>query len=318
MKKLITPLKLILIALSAGALVSRAQVTNSWIGGGPDDNWSDSQNWATPNVSGIPNPGDVLDFIKSAYPPINDITGTNGYSGITFDATADGSFDLTGNPISFAGVIENDSTAAQAIDLSIALTNNATINATSGEIDIGLNGLGIPAISGTNSLTVNGPGLLVLSNATYSGGTTVGSTGNMQIENDNGNYTLAGGTLELTYGSWYSTANYAFTADSSLGVIAGGPNYNIGAGMIPMARSVRPAFKWTVVGTGRFQIFGHVAAGSVEVTSGAVLGALANGSANITGFGNQYHHCGQRSGFAHQQRRYCVGADRAGRRAGAG
>ena len=280
MKKSLPIIKLSLAALLSGTAMSQAQTTDTWNGSGADANWTTAGNW-TP---GAPNPGDNLIFAGTTQTsPNNDVAATNGYGGITFDATA-GGFSLLGNAINFGGVIENDSIAAQAIDLQLILTNGATINTTAGDINIGMNGAG--GISGTNSVTVNGPGTLSVSNKTYSGGTLVNSGATMNAWNDNGSYTLAGGSLFLNFGSWYSTASFAFTADSKLGVNVAGSYSNNGrydsSGTIGS-----PGFKWTVVGTGRFQIFGHVAASSVEVTAPAVLGALANGSANLTGLGTE-------------------------------
>ena len=282
MRTYIRLLKLSCAALLAAALPAMAQINNTW-NGSAGANWSTAANW-TP---GPLNPGDSLIFAGNANTsPNNDFAANTPFGGISFDPTATSGFDLLGNAIDFAGVIENDSTTAQSIDLPIVLTNAATINVTNGSINIGLNGLASPSISGTNSLTVNGTpggGMLTVSNQTYSGGTLINSGAVMEVQSDNGNYTLAGGSLKLTYGSWYSGANFTFTADSSLGVIAGGPNYNNRGRYDSYGTVGSPGFKWTVVGDGRFQIFGHVAASSVEVTAPAVLGALGNG--NVTGLG---------------------------------
>ena len=272
-------LKTSIAVLLSTVLPALAQVS-TWTGGGGDANWSTTGNWSP----GAPNPGDSLIFTGATQTsPNNDNTATNGYGGITFDATA-GNFDLLGTAIDFAGVIQNDSANAQAIDLQIILTNATIVNVTNGIINIGMNAGGI---SGAGSLTVNGilgGGSLTVSNKTYSGGTIINSGATMNVWNDSGSYTLAGGELLLNFGSWYSGANYAFTADSSLGVNVAG-NYNSKGRYDSYGTIGSPGFKWTVVGNGRFQIFGHVAAGSVEVTSGAVLGALANGSTNFTGLG---------------------------------
>ena len=281
MNVFIRPVKLSFAVLLAAASSALAQTTDTW-NGSTDANWATAGNWSP----GLPNPGDSLIFAGTAnLSPNNNFAPNTAFGGILFDPTATSGFDLLGNAINFAGVIENDSATAHAIDLPLVLTNAATINVTNGDLNIGLIAGGI---SGTGSLTVNGitgGGTLSVSNVTYSGGTLVNTGVTMNVWNNNGSYTLAGGTLLLNFGSFYSGANYAMTADSSLGVNSGVGNYN-GYGRYDSYGTVGSAgFKWTVVGTGRFQIFGHVAASSVEVTSGAVLGALANGNANLTGLG---------------------------------
>ena len=276
MKTLLNSIKWPCAAILALALPAVAQTTDTWTGGGADANWQTAANWQALTA---PSPGDSLVFSGSAASPNNNFTPDTAFGGLSF-ATGASQFDLTGNEIDFSGTIANLSPSTQAIDLSLVLTGSSIINATGGEIDFGVNAGGI---SGANALTINGPGLVHLTNVTYSGGTTLGSSGNVQVDNVNGNYTLGGGTLLLTYGSWYSTPTISFTADSSLGVNSGAPNYNSYGRYDCYGNVGSPGFKWTVFGTGRFQMAGggNIFAGSVDVTSPAVLSGLGNG-ANAT------------------------------------
>jgi len=282
MKKTISPLNLSLAVILSMTAVSQA-ATDTW-SGASSANWSDAGNWSP----GAPNPGDSLIFAGTTQTSPNNDTATNTvYAGISFDSTATAGFDLLGNPVSFSGIIENDSTAAQSIDLQLALTSGATINVTNGSINIGLNAGGI---SGTGPVTVNGAtggGTLTVSNKTYSGGTIVNSGATMEVWNDNGSYTLAGGSLLLNYGSFYSGPSFAFTADSSLGVNVAG-NYS-GYGRYDCYGNIGSSgFKWTVIGNGRFQLAGganHLLASSTEVTAPAVLSDINTGNATISSLG---------------------------------
>jgi fibronectin-binding autotransporter adhesin len=278
--RLLNPTAICVAALAA-ALPVAAQTTDTW-NGSVDANWSTAGNW-TP---GTPGAGDSLIFSGTVNTAANnDLTANTAFGGIIFDVTATSSFDLTGNAINFAGIIENDSTTPQALDLPIVLTGATTVNVTNGGISIGLNAGGI---SGTGPLIVNGAlggGELTVSNKTYSGGTTINGGVTMNVWNDNGSYTLAGGSLLLNYGSFYSTPTFAFTADSSLGVNVAG-NYS-GYGRYDCYGNVgSPGYKWTVVGTGRWQMHGAaVLASSVDVTAPAILSDLPNGYANYSHLG---------------------------------
>ena len=279
MKKRLPIVKMSLAILCSATALSRAQTTNTW-NGNSSANWSDAGNWS---LAAAPNPGDSLVFAGTAQTvPNNDLTAGTLFGGITFDATAS-TFDLTGNAINFLGAIANNSATAQSIDLPIVLTGSSVVNATGSDINVGMSAGGI---GGTGPLTVNGPGTLSVSNISYAGGTIINSGATLNVWNDSGSYTLAGGSLFLNLGSWYSGANYSFTSDSSLGVNVAG-SYNSRGRYDSYGTVGSAGYKWTVVGTGRFQIFGRVAASSVEVTSPAVLSALANGSANVTGLGTE-------------------------------
>ncbi len=269
----------------------RASAQDIWTGGGADANWSTAANW---QAGTAPVAGDTLDFTGSTQTsPNNDFTADTAFGGLLFDNNA-ATFTLTGNEITLSGLVENDATnTLQTLALPLHITAPVTFNSVSNDLSGSgysnniLVGLPTGGINGTGSLIKMGPGSLEISNKTYSGGTTI-SNGLLIVDNDNGSYTLSGGSLLLTYGSWYSTPTFTFTADSWLGVQAGGPDYNSRGRYDFYGNLGSPGFKWTVFGTGRFQFAGgsnHLLASSTEVTAPAVLSDVNGGNTTLSGLG---------------------------------
>jgi len=183
-----------------------------WNGDGGTDLWSNSANWA-----GIaPGTNDTLVFATAGGDPAittlnNDIVG--GSFGSLYFFTGAPAFTLQGNDVTLTGdgtertVIANDSTETQTVDLNIALGNNATINATSG--DIVVNG----DISGAYSLTKTGDGTLTLSGSnSYSGGTTVDA--GALVLGSSGTLGAAGGDLAIGGGSSLDLGTTSQTVDA--------------------------------------------------------------------------------------------------------
>ena len=220
--------QLSLAGLVLAAATLRVGAQSVWSGAGPDANWSDAANWVGATA---PVAGNTLDFTGNANTsPNNDFTADTAFGGLLFDANA-ATFTLTGNEITLSGLVENDATnTLQTITLPLLISTPVTFNTVSNDLSGSgysnniLVGLPSGGISGAGSLIKMGPGSLEISNKTYSGGTTI-SNGLLIVDNDNGSYTLSGGSLLLTYGSWYSSPTFTFTANSWLGVQAGGPDY---------------------------------------------------------------------------------------------
>ncbi len=144
--------------------------TDSWDGGGGDNNFKSGANW----VSGVaPTPGDVLLFDgASRGTPNNNFAANTVFNGISFASTASLPFTLSGNAMSLAGDL-TDNTAAflQAINLNLKLLQAPTVSvASNGTLSLA----GI--ISGSFGLNEIGTGTLVLSGPnTFSGPITVGT-----------------------------------------------------------------------------------------------------------------------------------------------
>jgi MYXO-CTERM domain-containing protein len=138
------------------------------------------------------------------------------FGGITFDGSASGTtaytIGNTSNEIQLAstsasGVLVQAtaaSTANQTINATIDLNNNTTFsnNMTGGQL-LNLNGV----IGGPGSLTVSGPGAVVISAAnTYSGGTVIGSAQEAALLQANSNNALGTGTVVIGTGGNATTA----------------------------------------------------------------------------------------------------------------
>ena len=269
MKRIISPLQLSAVTLCAGILAAQGQVSDTWSGLGADSNWSTAGNWS----AGAPATGNSLIFTGSTgTTPYNDLA-TNAYTfgGILFDVNA-GSFTLGGNDIYTAGVIENDSVGnVQTIGQNLILTGPTTFNLSNYDITIGgkIAGVGPVVVTGGNGTNYE---LTFTGAASYSGNTII-SNATLYANNINGTYTLAGGALDLNYGSYFAGLTAPFTADSYLGNEA---NRFDCIGPIGSA-----GFKWTKIGAGLFNTTYYqtnltvVQAGSIFVAEGK-LGDVAN------------------------------------------
>jgi fibronectin-binding autotransporter adhesin len=166
--------------------------TETWDGGGADNNWMTDANWAD---NTRPLAGDDLVFAGSTRtnPCVNNYTAGTIFNSITFSNTA-GVYNITGNSITLTGGITNNDGSDQTIALAITIGSTHAINAANG--DIVLSGI----ISGSGSLVKTGTNDLTLSGVnTYSGSTTI-TAGRLEYTADSalsgtGAIVLNGGTL---------------------------------------------------------------------------------------------------------------------------
>lgn len=238
--------------------------TVTWTGLGGDANWTTPGNW-TP---GAPVAMDTLAFdsLTQVY-SVNNFAADTPFGGIIFPASA-GGFTIGGNSLTLAGNLLNSTIAPQAIDLPVSITNAVTFDLV-GDVTIG------GTISGSGgALTKLGAGTLILSNKTYTGGTTI-SNGLLVVNNDNGGYTLSGGALKLNYFSYWSGPNVAFNADARVGTDASRLDF---AGSIGAA-----GYTWTKIGSGTMNMVywgadptAVVKASAIRVAEGT-LGTVVNG-----------------------------------------
>ena len=129
---------------STVATVTVTYSPSTWIGAGAlSVNWSTAANWGGTTLAA----GNDLVFAGSTgLSNTNDLAAGTSFGNLTFSSTA-GPFTLSGNSIGLSGVITNDSTNTETINLPLG---------------------------GTNGLTKTGPGTVVLTAAnTYSGSTAV-------------------------------------------------------------------------------------------------------------------------------------------------
>ncbi len=214
----------VFLAVTLASWLSLAHATtDTWNGGGGDNNFRTPANWASGSA---PAPGDILAFDGEVRltPNNNYVAGTQ-FSGITFTPTVAGPFTLNGNLISLTGNI-TDSTQSftNTINLPLALQTTPNINITSFG-SLSLNGL----ISGGFGLNETGSGLLTLSGGnTFTGPVTVGNGATLSIATDAnlgatpgsatpGNIVLNGGATLLTTGS-----NFTLNANRGISIVNAG------------------------------------------------------------------------------------------------
>jgi fibronectin-binding autotransporter adhesin len=197
--------------------------TDTWSGGGGDNNFRTPANW----VGGVaPSPGDILAFDGEVRltPNNNYVAGTQ-FGGITFTPTVAGPFTLNGSLINLTGNI-TDSTQAftNTINLPLSLQTTPTVNVTQfGSLTIS------GKISGAFGLNETGSGVLTLSGGnTFTGPVTVGNGATLSVATDAnlgatptsptpGNIVLNGGATLLTTGS-----NFTLNANRGISVVNNG------------------------------------------------------------------------------------------------
>ena len=258
-----------LLVLAGLPVANAANVT--WTGNA-GTLWTTAANW-TP---GAPNPDDALIFgTSSQLTPENNFPAGTTFSGLTFNPSASGSYALTGLAIGLIGPVANSSPILQTISLPIVITNAITFNTVSNVLTGESGDLLVDGVtSGAGSLVKLGGGVLTINNKGYAGGTTV-SNGWLVAKNDNGNYTLSGGSLKLNYDSYWSAPTVAFTTDASVGTDNGRVDFAGAMGS--------PGFKWTKIGAGTMNMvhwstdpLSVVKASAIVVAEGT-LGSVING-----------------------------------------
>ena len=258
------------LGLLTGAWGASA-ATPTWTGLGANANWSTPGNWNP----GVPNPGDSLIFDGSTQTsPNNDYTAGTLFGGITFPGTAAG-FLIGGNQIDLSGAtVINNSGGPQEFALPLITATNGSGSGTLTFNTAGSDLLLDALISGSGAVLALGPNNLVLSNRSYTGGTII-SNGMVIVANDQGPYTMSGGSLKLNYGSYWSAPSITFTTNSSVGTDAGRLDFagNIGS----------PGFTWTKIGSGTINCVywasdptSVVKASAIDVAEGT-LGSVVNG-----------------------------------------
>ena len=214
--------------LSATFQASAAIVT--WDGGAKKVVWSGSgkggnngdKNWG----SNLPVNGDDLYFEGGKnLSNDNNIVGLS-VVGITFNSGA-GAFVISGNQITLAGDITNNSANLQTISLDLGLSAaDRTFSATSGDIAIG------GVISGSRGIAKTGTGKLLLSGTnTFTGATNI-SAGTLLANNTSGSATGSGAVNVGVNGSLGGTGSIGPTGSGNItvnGMIAPGTDSTPGS-----------------------------------------------------------------------------------------
>lgn len=173
--------------------------TVTWTGGSTvNSNWGRGPNWSP---AAAPVAGDDIVFAGTTrLTNYNDCPADRSFNSITYSSTA-GAFVHTGNRITLAGSIVNDSTNLQTIGFDILTTAVRTVNCASGAIKIS------GAVNGTNGgIDKTGSGDLTLAgNSDFTGALTA-QAGTLIIDT---NKTATGtGTLTLYNGVTVRQINF--------------------------------------------------------------------------------------------------------------
>lgn len=236
-----------LAALVAGVLAGHA-ANVTWTGLS-SANWNDSGNWNP----GLPVAGDSLIFDTSAQTsPNNDITD-GVFGGINF-TPAGAQYVLGGNSITLDGaLVVNSNTLLQTLSLPIVLTNTVTFNTVS-NLDTTVGDITVTgAVTGNGSLVKVGGGTLILSAKNHSGSTTI-TEGLLVVSNDNGGFTLSGGSLLMNFRTYYMAPTLTMTADASIGISL--PDDNEPRGLDMYGAINAGGFKFTKIGAGILRMAG--------------------------------------------------------------
>lgn len=180
----------------------------TWNGGGADDNWSSSPNWAGGVAPGYA--GDTLTFAGTTRLTPN-MEANYSVTDVTFDSSA-GSFTIgstTGSALTLTGVgVVNSSANEQTLNVPITTAAPEIFNASAGNLTLG------QAITNNGNLvTISGGAITKINGAISSTGGLSKEDGGTLILNGTNTYTgdttVNGGTLQLAGAGLLGGGNYS-------------------------------------------------------------------------------------------------------------
>ena len=115
------------VSVSYSVLLTVGTVSDTWDGGGSDDNWSDGANWV-----GGASPGSGYSLIFDGVNSLNPLMDSSyDINAIIFDSTA-GAFTIgttNGGILTLSGGLTNNSANLQTLNLPVVLGGPVTVNA---------------------------------------------------------------------------------------------------------------------------------------------------------------------------------------------
>ena len=277
------------------AVTPARAITDTWDGGGADNNLSTNLNWVD-NTSPASDLA-LTDLIFAAAvrltPNVSTVFSTNS---VTFNNTA-GAFSIGGSTLNVgAGGITNNDTDTQTFSTTINLVGTATttFSATSGALSFGTVGLGantlnFAATTGTSSLTaLTGSGTLNKSGAgTLSFGAAGAVTQAWDLAESAGSFTVNAAT-DLTVSTTGSitvsgatfSANGNVTMDATAFLLSGGSSiFSVASGK---TLTLQNGGSLTATGTNLL----HNSQGTVTATGSGSLVNAATGGLVVNGSGS--------------------------------
>ena len=278
-----------------------AQFTETWDGGGGDDNWTTGNNWA--DNSAPANPQGNVNFAGSTRPtPNNNFSAYSGGFRIFFNSGAT-NFILNGNPIKFFDFggararIQNDGTNTQTINLRVGAGNSSgglDFLANAGDIiyDGGTIDGGTAFLDGGSQMRFDGnAGKTVIFNKAIVNGDSAGSvairSNTIVVLNANNNYSA--GTFMDAGQLWIST-NANVVSTLSLGPTASRPdNAGIFINTVTGGKTVTNSVTVRSGGSGTLTLGGfntsgeNTYSGNITLQKAVSLSAATGGSLKFSG-----------------------------------
>lgn len=229
--------------------------TETWDGGGSDNNMSTDANWTDNTGPGV---GDDLVFPANVTDRtvVNDLPSAGSFNSITFSGTAtqDSNYTISGNSMTLVAGITHSMTGSfntmATVDIPLILNGAQTFNSGTGLLVIGdtlnlgsgaltINGTSVTlqgVVSGTGSITKLGSGDLDIEGAnTYSGATTI-SAGTVIARQATALGTAAGATTVASGASLvFVKATGDVTVTEPLTLNGAGINAYVGALSVALA-----------------------------------------------------------------------------------
>jgi len=265
-----------------------------WVAG--SGNWTTAANW---QANAVPDNGNPIEFSGAGGTSTNN-NALSTVNGITFMASANGSYTVDGSALEIAtGGILNSSAYAQTVGLNLSMNGSSALNADTADLNVSgavdNNGSTLTAtaatsrtitisgvVSDSGSLIKNGVGTLMLTgNNTYTGSTTI-SLGTLQIGNNSAS-TLGSG-------------NYSGTIANSGSLLFSSTTNQTLAGALSGSGALVKSSTGTLTLTAANSYSGNITinAGTLEIGGAGVLqngnltnGILNNGTLSINTSANQ-------------------------------
>ena len=271
-----------LALLGWSAMAHAAPQTDTWTGGGADNNWNTALNWNTP----VTTSGDDLIFAASPRPaPNNDFTGLQ-IDSITFNTNG---YALSGNALTITNGI-TDNAGSNSCSIPLTLGASQTFQNTAG----GITTIGGTIALGTNNLTIAGSASVYLNGiiSSTTGGKLTVNSGLARLGPSSGSTGNTFGTNTVLLSTTSTNITYSTNTTYITNLFVDGLPVNIVTNTVVTTNNaytyvtngiVRVLDAVTVNG-GTLQLYAATAAGAAIIPDGISVGnVLVNGTLDLNG-----------------------------------